>query len=68
MKDEHARALAHYQAQARIAQLEALLRVFVDGFKYDPGTSDLDNEQPIVSWVTLGHWRKADHALRERIC
>lgn len=40
-------------------ELMALLGKFVDGFKPDPGTSDLDNEQPIHVRVTLGDWRRA---------
>ncbi len=36
-----------------------LLQPFVDGFVSDPGTSDLDNEQPITVRVLLGDWRKA---------
>lgn len=43
----------------------ALLAVkpFVDGFTYNPGHSDLDNEQPIHITVTLGDWRKLNWAL-----
>jgi hypothetical protein len=37
--------------------------VFRDAFTYDPGHSDLDNEQPITIRVTLGDWRKLDYAL-----
>lgn len=36
---------------------------FRDAFKYDPGHSDLDNEQPIHITVTLGDWRKLDMTL-----
>ena len=38
---------------------------FRDAFTYDPGHSDLDNEQPIHVTVTLGDWRKLDYLLRE---
>lgn len=34
-----------------------------DAFTYDPGHSDLDNEQPISIHCTLGDWRKLDFAL-----
>lgn len=34
-----------------------------DAFHYDPGHSDLDNEQPIAIHVTLGDWRRLNHAL-----
>ena len=37
---------------------------FRDAFKYDPGHSDLDNEQPITITVTLGDWRRLDWNLR----
>lgn len=36
---------------------------FVDGFTYDPGHSDLDNEQPIHVRVTLGDWRRLNFIL-----
>jgi hypothetical protein len=36
-----------------------------DAFHYDPGHSDLDDEQPIHISVTLGDWRKLNMALRE---
>lgn len=36
---------------------------FRDGFTYDPGHSDLDNEQPIHVRVTLGDWRALSYVL-----
>ena len=36
-----------------------------DAFKYDPGHSDLDNEQPIHITVTLGDWRELDYWLNK---
>lgn len=36
---------------------------FRDAFTYNPGHSDLDNEQPITITVTLGDWRKLNYAL-----
>ena len=39
------------------------LRAFVNGFKDNPGTSDLDREQPIHSCVKLGVWRDAGYLL-----
>ena len=36
-----------------------------DAFHYDPGHSDLDDEQPITIHVTLGQWRRLNLALRE---
>lgn len=43
----------------------AAAKVFRDAFHYNPGHSDLDNEQPITITVTLGDWRKLDWALRQ---
>ena len=34
-----------------------------DAFTYNPGHSDLDNEQPITITVTLGDWRKLNYVL-----
>lgn len=36
---------------------------FRDAFHYNPGHSDLDNEQPITITVTLGDWRRLDRLL-----
>lgn len=36
-----------------------LIRAVVAGFTYDPGHSDLDNEQPITVQMTLGDYRLA---------
>jgi hypothetical protein len=36
---------------------------FRDGFNYNPGHSDLDNEQPIHIKVTLGDWRRLNYLL-----
>lgn len=30
-----------------------------NGYQCDPGTSDLDDEQPIAVWMTLGDYRRA---------
>lgn len=47
----------------RLRRTEELLRMLSiavrDGFKADPGTSDLDDEQPIVVRMKLGDWRRA---------
>jgi hypothetical protein len=47
----------------RRTDLAKAAAVFRDAFTYDPGHSDLDNEQPITIRVTLGDWRKLDYAL-----
>lgn len=46
--------------------LKEVLRPFFDGFSYDPGHSDLDNEQPISVRVQLGDWRRARRHLTAR--
>ena len=48
-----------------IAQLLQIATKFRDAFHYDPGHSDLDNEQPIAIHVTLGDWRKLNWALQQ---
>ena len=52
---DHAAALAERvrEARAQFAQ------IIVSGFEYNPGHSDLDNEQPIHVSMTLGDYRKA---------
>lgn len=44
-------------------ELKEMAAVIRDAFKYDPGHSDLDNEQPIHISVTLGDWRRLNYAL-----
>lgn len=50
-------------ALQRIAELEKAAQPFRDGFTYDPGHSDLDNEQPIHVRVALGDWRRLNRTL-----
>jgi len=45
------------------ADLRRVLRPFIEGFNYDPGHGDLDNEQPIHITVMLGDWRAARSVL-----
>jgi hypothetical protein len=35
------------------------IKAIVDGYDYNPGDSDLDNEQPIHVRMTLGDYRRA---------
>ena len=42
-----------------------LVRAVVDGFDYNPGQSDLDNEQPIHVRMTLGDYRRAKRLLHQ---
>lgn len=39
--------------------VQPLVRAVVGGFEYDPGCSDLDNEQPISVRMSLGDYRRA---------
>jgi hypothetical protein len=36
-----------------------VIKAVVAGYDYDPGSSDLDDEQPIHVQMTLGDYRKA---------
>ena len=60
---DHAADIAHLLSANEA--LANLLQPFVNGFVSDPGTSDLDNEQPITVRVLLGDWRKARAALAQ---
>lgn len=42
-----------------------LLKAVKDGYTYDPGSSDLDDEQPINVRLTLGEYRRACRLLHE---
>jgi hypothetical protein len=42
-----------------LAVLLSLAGVIREGYDYDPGSSDLDDEQPIHVRMTLGDYRKA---------
>ena len=42
-----------------------LLEAVLGGFIYDPGHSDLDDEQPIHVSMTLGDYRRARRLLHE---
>lgn len=44
-------------------ELREAAKPFRDAFHYNPGHSDLDNEQPITIFVTLGAWRRLNMAL-----
>ncbi len=45
--------------------VQPILVALVDGYSYDPGDSDLDNEQPISVRMTLGDYRRASALLHE---
>ena len=42
-----------------------LLKAIRSGYTYDPGSSDLDDEQPIIVRVTLGDYRRANRLYYE---
>ena len=50
-------------AAAQKGDIAKAAQPFRDAFDYDPGHSDLDDEQPINITVTLGDWRRLDFAL-----
>jgi hypothetical protein len=47
-----------------------LLNQIVLGYDYDPGSSDLDDEQPINIFITLGEYRRARRLQHElaKVC
>jgi hypothetical protein len=47
----------------RSTELAKAAKAIRDAFTYDPGHSDLDDEQPIHITVTLGDWRRMNWAL-----
>jgi hypothetical protein len=63
------RVLATKTAEQK--QRESIIKVLdavVNGMTYDPGHSDLDDEQPVAVWMTLGDYRRASrlkYELRE---
>ena len=48
-----------------VRDVTPLVRAVKDGFDYDPGHSDLDDEQPIHVSMTLGEYRRASRLLYE---
>jgi len=44
---------------SELGSIFRILTVIEDGFTYDPGHSDLDDEQPITVSMTLGDYRTA---------
>lgn len=45
--------------------VQPILQAITDGYRYTPGDSDLDNEQPINVRMTLGEYRRASNLLHE---
>lgn len=48
-----------------VRDVTPLVRAVKEGFEYDPGHSDLDDEQPIHVSMTLGEYRRAMRLLFE---
>ena len=55
------------EQQLRFLARDAMapLLAIVNGYTYDPGSSDLDNEQSINVRMTLGDYRHAARLMRE---
>jgi len=56
---ERAEKARKAREQSRPIEILAALKAVVDGYDYNPGDSDLDNEQPISVRMTLGDYRRA---------
>ena len=52
------------QIALREKMREIALQPFLDGYNYNPGDDDLDNEQPISIRVTLGDYRRLRSIIR----
>ena len=48
-----------------VRDVTPVVKAVVDGMTYDPGHSDLDDEQPIHVSMTLGDYRRARRLLYE---
>lgn len=53
------KATPEEQLRFLAADVLPVLKAMCEGFTYDPGHSDLDNEQPIIVHMTLGDYRRA---------
>ncbi len=58
------RQAAHRKEKAERAAA-SFLKIIVDGYDYNPGDSDLDDEQPIHVRMNLGDYRRAAALLHE---
>jgi hypothetical protein len=56
---ERAEKARKAREQSRPIEILAALKAVVDGYDYNPGDSDLDNEQHISVRMTLGDYRRA---------
>jgi hypothetical protein len=59
------KATSEQQLRFLVRDIHPLIRAVVEGFTYDPGHSDLDDEQPIHVTIPLGEYRRASRLLYE---
>jgi len=59
------KATAEQQLGILIRNVHPLLIAITDGYGYDPGDSDLDDEQSINVRMTLADYRRAYRLLQE---
>ena len=50
-----------------IRDVAPLVSAVVNGYRYTPGDSDLDNEQPIWVRMTLGDYRRAARLIHKLV-
>lgn len=59
------KATPEQQIQFLSRNILPVLKAVCEGFTYDPGHSDLDDEQPIHVRMTLGDYRRASRLKHE---
>ena len=59
------RATAEQQVRFLARDVLPIVKAVCEGFTPDPGTSDLDNEQPVHITIPLGEYRRAVRLLHE---
>jgi len=65
MTTEEEQIVLDRYAEATDRRRRRLVEAIVAGFNYDPGHSDLDDDQPIHVRMTLGDYRAACHLNRQ---
>lgn len=56
---ENKRSQERWRKEQAERKASSFLKIIVEGYSYDPGDSDLDDEQPIHVKMTLGDYRRA---------
>jgi hypothetical protein len=59
------RATAEQQVRFLARDVLPIVKAVCEGFTPDPGTSDLDDEQPVHITIPLGEYRRAVRLLHE---